>query len=661
MKVETKMMGMIKNPKQSWLPLATLTLVGLFTQSAVAGVGDPQLRTDHPWYPGELACSTFERLFKTQADVYQRVVGKRPTTDQQLVLAAWLWRNTHYWHGEQGVEDLWGKGFQNNSDAATRDYWTGLFSHGFGLCGTTHAQWTAEMQSLLGHNRSRVVGVTGHNSFEVFLTGGDYGDGRWALLDHDISTVIFDDHGHRLLSIKEIQQDLARLTKQNVSAAKQHGWLVSGLHPNDGSAYDTYRSAEYFAGYSGPPPIVHLRRGESLRRYLAPGLGDGKTFVYWGRNYNTGNIPGPERSRTWVNQPEKMYRSINGTPHRDGQSRYSNAVYTYQPDFKSDDYLEGVIDQSANHVTIEFQSPYIIAATPRSTDSWAIYEEGCRNGLVVTGNVKTMLQLSVDRGASWHEAALTNGRADLTDAAKGHRQYWLRIDTGADQLRDANLKIVTVCQANSSIIPRLSDNGCQIQFQSTGHSVVSAGPNLAQAQRHIVDGKFDTPRVALALAAPRGERLIQVYAAAHIASSNPPSPDIAYQIDYSTSGGRSWKPIVNDWTISRRGQEPNDFWSQSFCWGNVAIDDQDKAKSVRIRFRNNGGKRYRRAEAQLVYQIAKQDRTLVTFRWQDSRGTHTASREFASAVPAENAKPWTIDTGNDTRTVWVEYSVARTD
>ena len=32
-----------------------------------ADVGDPQLRTDHPFYPGELACSTFERLFASQA------------------------------------------------------------------------------------------------------------------------------------------------------------------------------------------------------------------------------------------------------------------------------------------------------------------------------------------------------------------------------------------------------------------------------------------------------------------------------------------------------------------------------------------------------------------------------------------------------------------
>lgn len=37
---------------------------------AFAGVGDPQLKTDDPWYPGELSSSTFPRLFKTEAELY---------------------------------------------------------------------------------------------------------------------------------------------------------------------------------------------------------------------------------------------------------------------------------------------------------------------------------------------------------------------------------------------------------------------------------------------------------------------------------------------------------------------------------------------------------------------------------------------------------------
>src|SRR5205085_2227556 len=148
-----------------WLGILFLLAAG----PASAGVGDPQVRTDHPWYPGELACSTFERLAATEAEVYERVTGTKPTTDEQKALAAWLWRNTHYAHGEEGAADLWGKGFSDGGDLRNREYWTGLFAHGFGLCGTTHSQWVAEMESLLGHGRGRAVGLDGHNSFEVFL------------------------------------------------------------------------------------------------------------------------------------------------------------------------------------------------------------------------------------------------------------------------------------------------------------------------------------------------------------------------------------------------------------------------------------------------------------------------------------------------------------
>src|SRR4051812_7344887 len=336
---------------------AALLLLLLPSLVRAGGVGDPQVRSDHPWYPGELACSTFDRLFATQAALYERVTGVKPASDEDRALAAWLWRNTHYWHGEEGAEDLWGKGFTRGGDLRTREYWTGLFAHGFGLCGTTHSQWVAEMEALLGHGRGRAVGVSGHNSFEVFLTGGAYGSGKWVLLDHDISTVIFNRDGGELLSIRDVVPEWKRFTDRDHEPARQQGWLVCGLHPGDGGVYQSFNSAEYFAGYAGPPPAVHLRRGETLRRYLRPGLEDGKTFVFWGRNYSTGGIAGPERPETWVNQPEKMHGSRDGTGYHPGQARYGNAVYTYKPDFASGDYREGVVSEDENQVTFEFNSP----------------------------------------------------------------------------------------------------------------------------------------------------------------------------------------------------------------------------------------------------------------------------------------------------------------
>jgi len=624
-----------------------------------AGVGDPQVATNHAWYPGELACSTFERLQETQAVMFEAVTGRRPSTDEQRVLASWLWRNTHYWHGEPGAEDLWGRGFSNNAGSTTREYWTGLFAHGFALCGTTHAQWTAEMQHLLGHNRARVAGVSGHNSFEVLLKGGAYGNGRWALLDHDISTVIFDPKGERLLSIKELKDGKLILTKEQTTAPKQQGWPVCGLYPEDGDCYDTFRSAEYLAGYAGPPPMVHLRRGETLRRYLKAGLDDGQTFVFWGRNYRASGIPGPERSRTWVNQPEKLYGSTSGAGYRPGQARFTNAVYTYRPNFFSGDYREGVTSESDRHVTFQFTSPYIIAATPASQEAWGVYEPGCRNGLVIESSKPVAVSLSVDRGKSWKQATTEStgetNRVDLTDVAKGHRQYWLQIESGAEELKGSDLKITTVCQANSSIIPRLTDNGSVIQFQSSGLALESAGPNIAQAAQHIVDGKFDSPHVTLQLAAPRNATLAQVYAATHVASSNPPSPEFTYRIEYSIDGGKSWSDMVHDWRITRQGEEPADFWSQSFCWGSAALPET--ARDVQVRFRNDGGKRNMRCETHVAYRLPSEDATRVTFHWQDQAGLHTQSQTFAPGAQETNPQ-WKLATGTGVETLWVEYSPA---
>jgi hypothetical protein len=632
--------------------LPALGVVGclLSTVPARADVGDPQLHTDHPWYPGELACSSFERLFATQAALYERVTGIKPTSDEHKALAAWLWRNTHYYHGEEGAEDLWGQGF-TRGDLRTREYWTGLFAHGFGLCGTTHAQWTAEMEGLFGHNRGRCVGVDGHNSFEVFLTGGPYGDGKWVLLDHDISTVIFNRDGTALLPIREVQRDWKRFTDRRVAPERQHGWLVCGLHPDDGGVYRQYNSAEYLAGYAGVPPMVHLRRGETLRRYLQPGLADGKTFVFWGRNYQTDGIPGPERSHTWVNQPERMHGSRTGAGYRPGQARFGNAVYVYKPNFTSDDYKEGVIEEDAHRVVFEFYTPYIIAATPAAGGPWGVYQPGCRNGLRLEGRADCRVSLSTDQGATWRDCGPLADGLDLTDHAKGRRQYWLRFDAGAKAMKDSGLKITTVCQANPCVMPRLKDGGSTVHFQASGRAVISAGPNLKQAQAHVVDGRFGSPKVTLAVGTPRGEPALAVYAAAHVQSGSPPRPDVKYQIEVSTDGGRTWRPMVKDWTISRRGDEPPDFWSQSLCWGSLALDGKAGAP-VRVRFYNDGGKSYLRAEVHLVYATAGRHQTKVTFAWDDDRGARQATHSF---VAGARQAGWQVATGRDVRTRWVEF------
>ena len=631
-----------------------LTLASAIVPAVHADVGDPQIQTDHPWYPGELACSTFERLFATQARQYQRVTGIAPTNDLHKALASWLWRNTHYAHGEEGVENWWDAGFTKGGDTRGREYWTGLFAHGFGLCGTTHSQWSAEMEYLLGHARGRGVGMQGHNAFEVFLTGGDFGDGRWALLDHDLSTIIFDPNGRRLLSAREVKNDWQKLIRRDHQPQKQHGWLVCGLHPGDGGSYRQFNVAEYLPGYAGPPPMIHLRRGEKLRRYLQPGLEDGRTFVFWGRNYRTGSIPGPERSIAWVNQPEKMHGSRDGAGYQPGLVRYANAAYTYTPDFTNGDYREAVRSEDAQQVTFEFHTPFIIGATPANSDDWGIYAPGGRNGLVLHGQSPCPVAVSTDCGRSWFHAGPLRDGLDLTDHVKGHRQYLLRFATNAAALASSALRITTVCQANAAILPRLKDHGSAVTFAASQRAVVSAGPNRAQAQTHVVAGAFGKPAVTLALQSPRGEPVTAIHAAAHVASSNPPRAEVRYQIEYSIDAGKTWQPIVKDWNIPRRGDEPADFWSQSLCYGSVQLPATAKnTASVQVRFRNDGGKTYLRAEAHLVYRTAARDATRVTFDWTDATGPHRATQTFASTATAPAT--WDLPTAARVQTRWVEF------
>src|SRR5262249_9569418 len=162
---------------------------------------------------------------------------------------------------------------------------------------------------------------------------------------------------------------------------------------------------------------------------------------------------------------------------------------------------------------------------------------------------------SVDQGATWHDCGTLSDTLDLTDQAKGQRQYSLRFHAAAKSLARSGLTITTVCQANPAVMPRLRDEETKVDFQASGRGVVSAGPTRPQATAHLVEGKFGTPRVTLRLATPRREPVAAVYAAAHVQSGNPPRPDVQYHIDVSLDGGKTWQPMLKEWTISRRGEE----------------------------------------------------------------------------------------------------------
>jgi len=128
---------------------------------------------------------------------------------------------------------------------------------------------------------------------------------------------------------------------------------------------------------------------------------------------------------------------------------------------------------------------------------------------------------------------------------------------------------------------------------------------------------------------------------------------LASFINWSADGGKTWQPVVKDWEIIRHPPDPGDFWSQSISWGNVEL--KNITGPVRVRFRNTGGKNYRRAEAHLVYEIAGPGTTDVTFAWTEGGGARkTASHTFANTAGKEDDS-WEIATAKDVQTLWVEY------
>jgi hypothetical protein len=202
-------------------------------------------------------------------------------------------------------------------------------------------------------------------------------------------------------------------------------------------------------------------------------------------------------------------------------------------------------------------------------------------------------------------------------------------------------------------MPRLKDGGTSVRFESSGRAVVSAGPTIKQAEAHRIDGKFGTPKVTLELKSPRGEPVLAVHAAAHVFSSSPPRSDVKYQIEFSTDAGKSWQPLVKDWTVNRQGDEPKDFWSQSLCWGTRELA-MPVTGPIQFRFRNDGGKAFARCEAHLTYAVEKRDASLVRFAWSDDSGPHEKAHVVPAAGKGDDAV-WHLPTGKGVQTHWVEF------
>jgi hypothetical protein len=105
---------------------------------------------------------------------------------------------------------------------------------------------------------------------------------------------------------------------------------------------------------------------------------------------------------------------------------------------------------------------------------------------------------------------------------------------------------------------------------------------------------------------------------------------------------------VKDWILQRREPEPKSFGCPTSVWGSGEVSG---SAPVRVRFSNDKGQLYFRAEAHLTYETRGRDATKVTFDWTDRSGAHRQSHVFANGATEE----WALETGTDVETRWVEY------
>ncbi|MFC1582336.1 DNRLRE domain-containing protein, partial [Planctomycetota bacterium] len=536
--------------------------------------------------------------------------------------------------------------------------WTGLTAYGHSLCGTTHAQWTSLLDRLLGNSRSHVSGVNGHNTLEVYLTGGAYGSGRWALLDQDELCLVFNhDAVPRMMSIPElVAMDKAarwKILDHTNNIQRQRGWYMFGQKDfgpqgsyRDYDGYDRYSSSLPNSSYEGAPPLLQLRRGEKLRRYYAPGLG-GSTYVLWGLNLSG---KGPSHDRTYSTQPERVYQKPP-VPVKVG-GPYSgfcgNAVYTYTPAFGSGDYKEGVVDEDDKQVTFEFNTPYVIGTTPPNKEKWGCYDEGGKNGLVISAGTASdvTVQISIDLGASWSHPRKLGTRIDLTDSVKGTQSYFLKFNAGAPALAGKGIVMRTVCQLNAYLLPRI-DGVTEVKYRASQQGMQVYGPEKNKMAAVLHSGVMGASGMVFKLQSPKGAIITKVHAAALVASGNPPHLH-TYDIDAGKEDSSLNTVLLDKFKVTiGLGDDADDHWSYIGIDGEADVRDLE-TDTLFLRFTNSGNRRYEYPLAWITYELPSQDECKVTFNFDKDR---TLSHTFAGTVDEQT---WKIADPGTVKNNWVE-------
>jgi hypothetical protein len=624
-----------------------------------AGVPDPQIMTDHPVYRGELSCSTLVRNIGDAYRVFRQRYGHAPRTDTEKLLALWAWKSEHSMHAcdnkvyvgpanpdaRAGKDPPWlgSDGWMDNKDCQMNQ-----FSFSFGLCYSIHAQMAVLVGRALGDmRRVRCPEITGHTPFEAYV------DGRWVLADFTTGLMVFGDDG-KPVGLREIYARKDAADKDWFTSPRRGGPYRFHMSPFGDrlDGYSPVRWQQPLFGYNAMPIVYTLRAGETFTRYLDPGLEDGKTWVFWGRDYyNIMGKPrhGPYRNVTFLDDPP-----IGNSRRGRGKAYYGNGVFEYAPPLEREKWAEGVCESRevdckdgalqatapGAYVVFEHVSPYVIAARPvKGGDrEWNLLKEKCCDGAAVSGQ-------AVDGGQSWQDAGVADRRfrIDFTDLVKGHHAYLLRLELpDKGSLKALNMRTVT--QAGRGVFPRLTDGGTTITYHASGQSAIHGGPSQQLAGRFRRKDLESDGRQVYEIRAPGPIRHASGAARVNGAKGT------AWSVDFSLDGGKTWQAGAKDLHFQTTGD--GKLWENgraAYVWAQMDFPRND-SRTVLIRF---GPATILHAQVFVTYAARNASSLTVTYGWTE-KGQPKQSEHTIPAGRQDDR--WRVPTGEDVKTRWARFA-----
>lgn len=618
----------------------------LISATALAEVGDPTLRTDHPQYAGEGAFQTIEDCATFAA--------QGATTPQDRALAMYQWLLTHQWHLVSPQEpnmpgEVPDTRRSDDYEQMVYDANRARFSYGYGLCGTVHS-WNEPYWKALGMNARRRA-FPGHTNSEI-----EY-DGSWHAFDTDMAGLVFR-HDGVVAGYEDIVKDPSLILNAkppipcypfawpNDFQTMEQGWREVAKGAN---WYKMYNS-----GYAAHPAIVHLRSGETFTRYFdRDHFGGPSQRLFW--HHEPG---GPTRDWTFANR---------GVPeHRGPQSNcrslatYCNGEFVYQPELWTDQFREGIVQATSNVVgvpkgkarlqasdggeascTFSHFSPYVICGDPE--DDANPMTAHATEGFVVEGLAigQVRCQVSADQGQTWHDVGELRGlfQKDLTDFVKGHYGWYVRFawsgTSGLDRIR-----FVTVTQVCQTIYPRLKPDGSRVVYQCASRAVTPVLPNFGLSEAALELGEVKDLRSANVRYVPRTRNsryvyqttnnkpghvvfkieapreLVEISAAARFGIRVPPPEGSDFRMELSTDGGKSWQPLA-------RAEIPADNeYSSGWMSGRLPIRGESKSALLRVHL-YAGGHATGLIELQAygIYRTEPPQPVTITYSWKENGST----------------------------------------